>query len=76
MSIHSPACKKYLAELLTAPTDSADHQIAGVVGRLSEPKARDYLLTLIDEDHGTRPAEIALKIWHLADTNQAEEAQR
>lgn len=66
MSLHSPACEDYLAQLRTAPNDSAEHRMADVVGRLDEPHARGFLLTVIDEDRGTHAADIATRIWHLA----------
>lgn len=71
MALHSPSCETFLAELLSTPTGSVDHRIAGIVSRLSEPRARDYLLTVIDEDHGTHAADIAREIWHrAADTEE------
>lgn len=66
MSIHSPSCETYLAELLTAPTGSVDHRLADFVGHVPESEARAFLLTVIADDHGTRAADIAHQIWRRA----------
>lgn len=77
MAIHSPACETYLAELLTTPNDSVDHRMAGVISRLSERRARDYLITVMVDRSGTHAADIAREIYRrAADTTENEEAAR
>lgn len=71
MTLQTPACQTRLNELLTTPTTSVDHRIAEWVSHVPEPEARDFLLTVMDDDRGTRAADIAREIWHLAaDTSQ------
>jgi hypothetical protein len=66
MTIHSPECERYLSELLSAPMDSVDHDIAAYIATLDDEHARAFVLTVMDEDPlGSRPFEIARTLWQL-----------
>ncbi|MEV0247907.1 hypothetical protein AB0H76_15045 [Nocardia sp. NPDC050712] len=70
MSTHSPACQRLLAELLSTPKGSVDHDIAAYVRAHSPAEGWTLVLTAILED-APQDTVGARRLWPLLNAEVA-----